>query len=263
MSKTDIWMPLYVADYLADTARLSTVEHGAYLLLLMEYWRKGPLPDDDKILANIARADRRTWEKDIGPAVREFFTLGQDGFLHQKRVEEERQKALDLSAKRRAAAQQRGTKSTSKPDAIAEQLDEQLLNKPPDVDSALQASLSRDTSPSPSQEPSLADSDSEATRTFGGREEHVVICEGRRSVGGFYLDPVKDLVYEAARIDNARWRGVDGALIEWMADHIEPDTIVAAIEKVANRPKYKVPSTLAYFDRMVRDEHANKPRERH
>lgn len=55
------WMPLYVADYLADTMHFSAAEHGAYLLLIMHYWANGGLPDDDARLARIVRMSDAEW----------------------------------------------------------------------------------------------------------------------------------------------------------------------------------------------------------
>jgi uncharacterized protein YdaU (DUF1376 family) len=126
MSKTDTWMPLYIGDYLADTMRLTIDQHGAYLLLLMEYWRQGPLPDDDAQLACIVKVDRKRWDRELKQAIRRFFTVEGDGLLHQKRLDTERQKAAELSAKRSDAANKRYAKPSPtdcKPDAIAHQLD--------------------------------------------------------------------------------------------------------------------------------------------
>ena len=101
MSGTDRWMPLYVTDYLGDTMHLSTLQHGAYMLLLMHYWKHGPLPDDQGMLAQIAKADDRSW-KAIWPALAGFFTNG-DGRLHQKRMDWERRRWTEISEKRRDA----------------------------------------------------------------------------------------------------------------------------------------------------------------
>jgi len=112
MSKSDVWMPLYIGDYLADTMRLTTLEHGAYMLLLMEYWRSGPLPDDDRALATIARVERKVWDREIGPALRRFFTKDGD-VLRQKRMDTEREKMQRISNKRKAAAGERWGKDAS------------------------------------------------------------------------------------------------------------------------------------------------------
>jgi uncharacterized protein YdaU (DUF1376 family) len=116
MSKTDHWMPLYVGDFLADTMHLSASESGAYLLLLMHYWRAGPLPDDDRKLAGIARCPPREWRK-VSPLVRAFFT-SENNQLHQKRMDIERARHANvLEAKRRGGKARWDKETSSTPDA--------------------------------------------------------------------------------------------------------------------------------------------------
>lgn len=100
--KTDGWMPLYVADYLADTSRLTTEQHGAYMLIIMDYWRNGPPPDDDTVLSSITRLSAAAWKKHKS-TISSFFLLV-DGRWTQKRIDAERQKALGISSKRTEAA---------------------------------------------------------------------------------------------------------------------------------------------------------------
>lgn len=101
MKKTDAWMPLYIGDYLADTSRLTTEQHGAYLLLLMDYWRNGPPPDDDAVLASIVKLTLTQWKRHA-PALRTFFVID-DGRWLQRRADAERAKANGVSDTRRAA----------------------------------------------------------------------------------------------------------------------------------------------------------------
>jgi len=97
-NKTDAWMPLWIGAYLADTMRLTTTQHGAYLLLLMAYWREGAaLPDDDDELRSIARADRSEWKK-LRPVLEKFFRVA-DGVWWHKRVEAELQGAKERAQK--------------------------------------------------------------------------------------------------------------------------------------------------------------------
>jgi len=58
-------LPLFTDAYMADTRHLTTLQHGAYLLLLMTAWRMPDckLPDDDVFLARCSGLDKRTWVK--------------------------------------------------------------------------------------------------------------------------------------------------------------------------------------------------------
>ena len=94
------WMAWYPGDYLRDTQRLTTEQHGAYTLLLWTYWaEQGPLPDDDEELAMITRLSPERWAQQRGKLER-FFEIG-DGVWRQKRVEKEIDKAREAVAKAR------------------------------------------------------------------------------------------------------------------------------------------------------------------
>lgn len=94
------YMPLYVADYMADTAHLSTVEHGAYLLLIMTYWQRGEkLPNDDRKLARIAGLGPREWAR-VREVISEFFQVDCSGWFHS-RIETELHNLRAKSLKKR------------------------------------------------------------------------------------------------------------------------------------------------------------------
>lgn len=98
------WMPLYINDYIGDTLHLSTVQHGAYLLLLMSYWSHGSLPNDDRKLANITRLSLKEFRRHR-PVLQALF---RDGWRH-KRVDVELKRTFDIRTKRAAAGAIGGT----------------------------------------------------------------------------------------------------------------------------------------------------------
>src|ERR1700733_7807446 len=127
------WMPLYIGDYRRDTAHLSTLQHGAYMLLIMHYWETGPLPADQRRLAKITGVDPRQWHR-VWKTLRDFFyadlcfgngTQSQTGnganaeqlpskcFRH-KRIDQEREKAERISMARALAGLKGGRVSRGK-----------------------------------------------------------------------------------------------------------------------------------------------------
>ncbi|EOS1643817.1 DUF1376 domain-containing protein [Escherichia coli] len=102
------YMQLYIADYLADTMHLSAEEHGAYLLLMFNYWQTGkPIPKNR--LAKIARLTNKRWA-DVEPSLQEFFCDNGEEWVHL-RIEEDlasvREKLTKKSAAGKASVQAR------------------------------------------------------------------------------------------------------------------------------------------------------------
>jgi uncharacterized protein YdaU (DUF1376 family) len=107
------YMQLYVADYLADTAHLTTEEHGAYMLLLFSYWQTGkPLRQDR--LASVARLSSERWTS-VERTLKEFFHVAQDTWTHF-RVEADLEKVGSKSKKNSDAG-----KASAKARALAKQ----------------------------------------------------------------------------------------------------------------------------------------------
>lgn len=109
------WMPLHIDDYIRDTDHLSATEHGAYLLLIMKYWRDGGLPADEGLVRRYAKLSVEQWaeSRDVLAA------LFDDGWRH-KRIDSELSKADEIIEKRRSAA--KGRHDRSKSPAHAEQM---------------------------------------------------------------------------------------------------------------------------------------------
>ncbi len=112
------YIQLYVADYLADTAHLSTVEHGAYLLLMFNYWQKGEsfkAKDEqtlNKRLATVARMSEQEWN-DSKETLAEFFDVTPTEWFHN-RIEIELSAVLSKSTKAKAAGKASASKRTQK-----------------------------------------------------------------------------------------------------------------------------------------------------
>lgn len=107
--KQDVWMPIVIGDYLGDTQRLTTEQHGAYFLLLMDYWRNGPPPADDSVLCSITRLKPARFRKHKSTLLSFFRVVG--GRLVNKRADAEKiraeQNAIRNSEKARKAANAR------------------------------------------------------------------------------------------------------------------------------------------------------------
>lgn len=206
-------MPLYIGDYLGDTQRLTTEQHGAYLLLIIDYWRNGPAPDDDDTLQQITKLDRARWRKHR-PVLSKLFRI-EDGEWRHKRIDQElasaRENAERRTNKAKAAAEARWSNAASN----ARSMPEALLGECPPP------------SPSPSPSPEGIDGEVKSTSlhptlAFSGR----VIRLNKRDFAewGRRYSAIADLAAELGALDDWLRDQDDGLRKRWF--HVVSSALV-------------------------------------
>jgi uncharacterized protein YdaU (DUF1376 family) len=131
------YIQLYIADYLADTQHLTTEEHGAYLLLIFNYWQRGKsfkARDEhvlNKCLASVAHMSEQNFNL-IKNVLSEFFEVRENEWIHH-RIEQDLERVSEMSEKRRnagkASAEARKIKSKTVKKKAKSTHDQHVLNK--------------------------------------------------------------------------------------------------------------------------------------
>lgn len=129
------FMNFYVGDYLADTTHLTTVEHGAYLLLLFSMWRAGgKLPREDRKLARLAKLTDADW-LEMRDTIMPFFRI-RGGTITQKRLTEEAAKYRNTLVQRSKAGKASALKKRNENNENTSTRVEHMNHKPePEPDS--------------------------------------------------------------------------------------------------------------------------------
>jgi len=215
MDKPDVFMPLYIGDYLAGTSRLTTELHGAYLLLIMDYWMNGPLPDDDSLLSSIVKMTPDAWS--IARAKLEYYFSVSDGLWNHKRIEEELASATEKKLKARDKAKKAANARWHGAQSIATSTPQALLKECP--------------SPSPSPSPKKNKDIVELKPDVAGEMiEYLNLKSGRsyRNVKT-HADHIKARIKEGYSVEEIK-AVIDRKCLEWVNDtemqqYLRPSTL--------------------------------------
>jgi uncharacterized protein YdaU (DUF1376 family) len=204
------YMQFYVADYLADTMHLSAEEHGAYLLLIFNYWQTGK-PIQKSRLAKIARMPSDRWTNAEG-ALSEFFRDA-DGCWKHDRIEADLQAAIESQAQRAAAGK---ASAEARKAAKRELLKNQINDRSTTVENSFNENPtnkeenrveSKETTPSSGDD---AADQKPAPVHKAPEPEHQAIADIYNEMLGEFLPEVLKINKKRKNMINARWKEVFG-----------------------------------------------------
>jgi uncharacterized protein YdaU (DUF1376 family) len=112
------WYAHYLQDYEDDTRDLTMQQDGCYRRLMDHcYKTEGPLPSDLPAVHRIARAMTKAERQDVSFVLNRYFALRENGW-HNKRIDEELDRAATLSETRSKAASKRHANAPAIADTV-------------------------------------------------------------------------------------------------------------------------------------------------
>ncbi len=137
------YIRFFSADYLADTQHLTTEQHGAYFLLILNYYQTGKtLDNSDDRLAVVAHLSNKRWQS-VKSALSPFFEISVDNQWRHGRIEFELQKVLEKSRKtsyagKESARRRRNEELERLAQIEREKAEKEATNVPTDVPTDVQ-----------------------------------------------------------------------------------------------------------------------------
>ncbi|MCL6443141.1 MAG: DUF1376 domain-containing protein [Alicyclobacillus sp.] len=240
----------YPSDWLSDggVQQLTLEETGAYINLLAYMWTNGRecrIPDDDEFISRILHVSKSKWlaiRKTLidGPKPVLYVT---DGYVHNKRLDEEYRKATEIISKRTKAANKRWSKAnglSDKSESNASALHEQSTCNANELLKECNTDPDTDTDPDPDPDP---DTDTDTDTDLKDDDDDDLYSDASKS------DVLRDvaLAIEAEmkqRTGNPRYMilGDEFQLIRRMVEEGIPKAlIVRGVELAFERykPKYQ------------------------
>lgn len=99
------WMPLYISEFISETASLTATETGIYIRLLAHCWQHKTIPNDDRKLAVISHCSPRLWRRHKKAVLQLFVPIDVHFFGHIE-VSKRIRRYEEISNKRKVAAEQ-------------------------------------------------------------------------------------------------------------------------------------------------------------
>lgn len=145
--KVDIYMPLFVRDFLTSTLGWSAEERGHYLTLLMVEWDRGALPAELDALERLSQGVSAVWQ-----LLADKFPLGEDGLRRNARLEQHRGRCVELKEKR-AEAGRRAASAKAAAIAARANVEQSFSKRSTNVQQTLSNRSTKDKHPTPTPTP--------------------------------------------------------------------------------------------------------------